>query len=129
MYDSRGLRRDGRHAKSPANGNKFFPWEGNHPVYVVGPGTWAWRFFVADDARIARPTRSPYIPVNTRRLPNAGLMLGQRRRRWANIKAALGERLVFAGIRRDPHIQPCKAKRRYLLTLPSKQIPPFVFAR
>ena len=31
--------------------------------------------------------------ANTRRSPNAGLMLGQRRRRWPNIKPALGERL------------------------------------
>ena len=36
-------------------------------------------------------------PVNTRRSPNAGSMLGQRRRRWANIEPALGECLVIAG--------------------------------
>ena len=30
--------------------------------------------------------------------PNAGLMLGQHRRRWANIEPALGEHLVFAGM-------------------------------
>ena len=35
-------------------------------------------------------------PANTRRWPNADLMLGQRRRRWTNIKSALGHRLVFA---------------------------------
>ena len=35
---------------------------------------------------------------NTRRLPNAGLKLGQRRRRWPNFKPALGERLVFPWI-------------------------------
>ena len=29
-------------------------------------------------------------PVITRHRPNADLMLGQRRRRWANIKSALG---------------------------------------
>ena len=29
--------------------------------------------------------------------PNAGLMLAQRRRRWANISPALGRRLLFAG--------------------------------
>ena len=28
-------------------------------------------------------------------VPNTGLMLGQRRRRWANISPALGQRLVF----------------------------------
>ena len=34
-------------------------------------------------------------PVNTRRWPNAGSMLGQRRRRWAIIKPALNQLLVF----------------------------------
>ena len=37
---------------------------------------------------------SSYIQVHTRRLPGVGLMLGQRRRRWDNIKTALGKRLV-----------------------------------
>ena len=32
---------------------------------------------------------------DTRRSPDVVLMLGQRRRRWPNIKAALGERLVW----------------------------------
>ena len=35
-------------------------------------------------------------PTNSRRRPNAGLMLGQRRRRWANIILALGRHFVFA---------------------------------
>ena len=38
------------------------------------------------------------IPANPRRSPNVGTMLGQRRRRWANIVPTLGEHLVFAGI-------------------------------
>ena len=29
--------------------------------------------------------------------PNAGVMLDQRRRRWANINPTLGQRLLFAG--------------------------------
>ena len=37
-------------------------------------------------------------PVNTISWPDAGLMLGQRQRRWANIKRALGQHLVFAGL-------------------------------
>ena len=44
---------------------------------------------------------SPTVQNNLSRsetLPNAGLMLGQRRRRWPGIKPALGEHLVFAGI-------------------------------
>ena len=36
-------------------------------------------------------------PANTRHLPNAVSMLGQRRRRLTNIKTALGECLVLAG--------------------------------
>ena len=36
-------------------------------------------------------------PANTRRWTNVGLMLGQRRRRWANIKPTLVQRLVLAG--------------------------------
>ena len=35
-------------------------------------------------------------PANTRRSPNVGSIMGQRRRRWANIEPTLGERLVFA---------------------------------
>ena len=34
-------------------------------------------------------------PANTRLLSNADLMLGQRRRRWANIKSPLFRRFVF----------------------------------
>ena len=36
-------------------------------------------------------------PANTRRSSNASSMLGQRRRRWATIKPAPGETLIFAG--------------------------------
>ena len=35
-------------------------------------------------------------PSNTRKSPNADLMLGQRRRRWTNIKSALGSSTLFA---------------------------------
>ena len=38
-----------------------------------------------------------HYPAYTTRWPNAGLMLVQRRRRWANIRPALGQRVVFAG--------------------------------
>ena len=38
------------------------------------------------------------LPSITIRLPNVGLMLGQRRRRWANIIPTLRERIVFAGL-------------------------------
>ena len=38
------------------------------------------------------------LPANTRRLPNAGLMLGHRLRRWPNIKPEFGDRLVFSGL-------------------------------
>ena len=36
-------------------------------------------------------------PANTRRWTIVGLMLGQRRRRWPNIKTTLAQRLEFAG--------------------------------
>ena len=32
-----------------------------------------------------------------RRWPDVGLLLGQRRRRWANSKPTVGQRLMFAG--------------------------------
>ena len=41
-------------------------------------------------------------PVKTRRA-NAGLMLGQRRRRWANINPALVQCPVFAGEAQHSH--------------------------
>ena len=36
-------------------------------------------------------------PANTKHCPNADSMLGQRRRRWTNIDAGLGQCLVFSG--------------------------------
>ena len=39
-------------------------------------------------------------PANTKYRPNVGLMLGQRRRRWPNIKPSLVD--VFRGSRCDP---------------------------
>ena len=50
------------------------------------------KFIVIPDELIA------YIPANTRRSPNVGLLLAHRLRRWPNINPTLGERLVFAGI-------------------------------
>ena len=41
---------------------------------------------------------------NTRRWTNADLVLGQRRRRWSNIKLALVQCLVFAGVPSDDQI-------------------------
>ena len=38
------------------------------------------------------------IPARRRRSSNADLMLAHRLRRWANIKSALDERLVLAGM-------------------------------
>ena len=38
------------------------------------------------------------IPVNKSRRPNVLLMLGQRHKRWNNVKIAVGQRLFFAGI-------------------------------
>ena len=38
------------------------------------------------------------LPANTGHSPNAVSILGQCRRRWANIETALGGRPVFAGL-------------------------------
>ena len=47
---------------------------------------------------IGTPGSPVTAPVaNTRRSTNAGLTLGQRLRRWPNVKPTLFERLVFAG--------------------------------
>ena len=44
-----------------------------------------------------------YIPANTRRWSSVGLMLAHRRRRWANVKSTLCERLLFPGIISRPN--------------------------
>ena len=41
---------------------------------------------------------NPGNPANTIHSPNAALTLGQRRRRWSNVKTVLGECIVFAGM-------------------------------
>ena len=41
------------------------------------------------------PTVHTALPTSIRHSPNVGLMLGQRRRRWANIKPTLGEYIVL----------------------------------
>ena len=43
-------------------------------------------------------TARQLLPADTPHWPEAGLMLGQRHRRWPNIKSALVEWLSFAGI-------------------------------
>ena len=48
---------------------------------------------------IYQPKRSNIFiiyPANMSRWPNVGLLLGQRRRRWAGSKPTLGQRLMFA---------------------------------
>ena len=45
-------------------------------------------------------------PANTRRWPNAGLLLAHRLRRWTNNSPALGQRIVFAGDPRAPAQRP-----------------------
>ena len=42
-------------------------------------------------------------PANMNRWPNVGLLLGQRRRRWANSKTTLGQRLMFASCTHSPN--------------------------
>ena len=47
---------------------------------------------------IRHTTACNCIPANTKRWHSAGLMLAHRLRRWSNIKPALCQHLVFAGI-------------------------------
>ena len=51
------------------------------------------------ESALSTPHRRLPTPANTRRSSNAGLMLGQCRRRWLNIKPALGERLLCVATR------------------------------
>ena len=44
-----------------------------------------------------QPECHEHIPTNTIHRNNVGLMLGQRRRRWTNIKPILFKCVVFAG--------------------------------
>ena len=53
-----------------------------------------------------------FILGNTGRWINVGLMLGQRRRRWANIKTILAQRLVFVD----------RALRRYIFFIYTRRI-------
>ena len=43
--------------------------------------------------------------ADTLRWPNVGLMLGQRRRRWAHINPALGQRNVYVGQCNSIHVR------------------------
>ena len=45
------------------------------------------------------------ITAKARRWPNAGIMLGQRRRRWPYIKPLLSQRLLFAGITKSTDVR------------------------
>ena len=60
--------------------------------------TWSQeRFFLFDLCTSPGIQDHCRYPANTIRLPNVGLMLAQRRRRWANSNPTLGKRIVFAG--------------------------------
>ena len=74
------------------------------------------------------------IPVNTRNSSKGGPMLGQLRRRWANIYPTLNQLFVFAGIM---HLRDYMSAGRYILTARMKgcighmakwQIHPFITA-
>ena len=77
---------------------------------------------------IVKSLLSPWpIPANTGHSHEAGLMLDQRRRRWANIKPTSGECLVFTGIAYRPtDVERQKPVAAYLK---SKQLLLFAFAR
>ena len=54
--------------------------------------------YVEKQARIFQQQVGPMFPANTRRWANVVLMLAQRRKRRVNIKPALAQCLVFAGL-------------------------------
>ena len=56
-------------------------------------------FFWEVKREISLLSRCHDIPENTSCWPNVVFMLGRRRRRRANNKTTLGQRLVFAGMR------------------------------
>ena len=62
----------------------------------------AWHRSFKADYTLYLPSYAGLSPLlyqaDSSRWPNAGLMLGQRRRRWHNIKPALGQRLLFTGM-------------------------------
>ena len=59
------------------------------------------------------PQQGSYpCPENSRRLPDVGVMFGQRRRRWPNIKPTLGQRVIFAEY-------PLKAATTSVISLPT----------
>ena len=68
-------------------------------------------------------------PANTTRWNTDVLMLGQRRRRWANIKTALFQRVVFAGKASRTSSIYYSARAEVYDYLWSKQILPFGFTR
>ena len=51
------------------------------------------------------------VPANTRRWPNVGLLVGQRRRRWPNGNPELGQGLVSQRQRRWANIDPALGQR------------------
>ena len=58
------------------------------------------------------------LAANTTCSPNAGLMLAQRRRRWANIRPALGQRGVFVGLVPLTKVTKHKSSRKELVLFP-----------
>ena len=74
--------------------------EGNK--WLLTGGGWHWWGGGVCHARYRprNPAQTDHTIWNTiiQRCHNAAVMLGQRRRRWPNIKSALGQRIVFARI-------------------------------
>ena len=58
---------------------------------------WQW-WLTGDSGMTSIHTARDIVSANTRHSPNAVLMLGQRRRRWTNIKTALERYLAFARV-------------------------------
>ena len=73
----------------------------------IGPYYVMWCFYTGNlviysttDRHIRQSGRDA-IPLNTRRSSNVCLLLGQRRRRWPNIKQTLDERFAITRMERE----------------------------
>ena len=55
-----------------------------------------WHVISDHPGHLSPPQALTAIPANTRRSPDVGTMLGQRRRRWPLVVTALGDLFVFA---------------------------------
>ena len=69
----------------PGKRTRTLAWKADVLTTTPGPPPGMWNIY--------------HLKASTTQWPSVGLMLGQRRRRWANIKPTLGQQCVFAELR------------------------------